>query len=274
LLRALVVSAHPDDIEFGCAGTVARWTSEGVEVTYCIVTDGSTGTQDRSLMGEPLAALRRDETGDAARAVGVEDVVWLGYPDGSVEYTLALRRDIARVFRARRPHRFVVMDPTPTIDDRFVNHPDHRAVGQASLDVTLTAGTTPGHFPELLGEGLEPWRGLRELWIQGPGAKPVAVDISATIDKKIEALLCHRSQVGEDAERIGEWVRTATSELGAPHGFAHAETFQVISRGPGFHDEEADDDADTPLARPPVDPAAAPVRRPHEQSAAGDVDPA
>jgi LmbE family N-acetylglucosaminyl deacetylase len=273
--RALIVSAHPDDIEFGCAGTVAQWTSEGVEVTYCIVTDGSTGTQDRSLMGEALATLRLEETTAAARAVGVEDVVWLGYPDGYVEYTLALRRDLARVFRAKRPHRFVVMDPTPTIEDRFVNHPDHRAVGQASLDVSLTAGTTPGHFPELLDEGLEPWRGLRELWIQGPGAKPVAVDISATIDKKIEALLSHRSQVGEDADRIAEWLRSATAAAGAPHGFPHAETFQVISQGPGFHDEDVDDDPDLAWARPPLDPAAAPVRRPEgDASSTGDVAPA
>jgi LmbE family N-acetylglucosaminyl deacetylase len=260
-LRALVVAAHPDDIEFGCAGTVARWTSEGAEVTYCIVTDGSTGTQDTAMMGERLAEVRRGEARRAAEVVGARDIIWLGYRDGYVEHTLELRRDIARVFRRVRPHRYVVLDPTPTIEDRFVNHPDHRAVGQASLDVTLTAGTTPGHFPELLREGFTPWRGLRELWIMGPGAKPVAVDISDTLDRKVEALLCHASQVGEDPERITEWIRTATAQAGAPHGFAHAETFQVITQGPGFHDEEVPDDADAQLARPPMDPAAAPVRR-------------
>jgi LmbE family N-acetylglucosaminyl deacetylase len=259
--RALVVSAHPDDIEFGCAGTVAKWTDQGALVTYCIVTDGSTGTQDRELMGERLAGVRRSETTSAARTVGVEDIAWLGYRDGYVTYTLELRKDIARVFRRTRPHRYVVLDPTPTIDDRFVNHPDHLAVAQASLDVTITAGTTPGHFPELLDEALEPWRGLRELWIMGPGAKPVASDISATIDRKVEALLCHRSQVGDDAERIAESIRRYTEEAGRPHGFGHAETFQVISQGPGFHDEDVADDPDLGLARPVADPAAAPMRR-------------
>jgi LmbE family N-acetylglucosaminyl deacetylase len=257
-VRALVVSAHPDDIEFGCAGTVARWSSESVAVTYCIVTDGSTGTQDRDLVGERLALIRREETQRAAGIVGVDDIVWLGYRDGYVEHTLELRRDIGRVFRARRPHRLVVMDPTPTIGD-FVNHPDHRAVGQASLDVTLTVGTTPGHFPELLDEGLQPWRGLRELWIMGPGERPEVIDISGHIEAKVGALLCHRSQVGEDAERIAAWLREATAAAGAPHGVAHAETFTVIRGGPGFHDEDLPEEVE--LARPSPNPAAAPLRR-------------
>lgn len=251
--RALVVSAHPDDIEFGCAGTVAKWADEGAEITFCIVTDGSTGTQDRALMGGGLAKARRLESERAASVLGAKEIKWLDYRDGYVEYTLDLRKDIARQFRIHRPHRYVVMDPAPTVDDRFVNHPDHRAVGQASLDVVLTAGTTPGHFPELLEEGVEPWRGLRELWIMGPGAKPVIVDISDYIDRKIEALMCHASQVGDDAERIGGFVRSFTAELGKAHGYAHAESFQVISQGPGFHDEDVPDDMEVDLARPATD---------------------
>jgi LmbE family N-acetylglucosaminyl deacetylase len=259
-LRVLVVSAHPDDIEFGCAGTVARWVDEGAQVTTCIVTDGSTGSQDRSLVGANLSAIRREESERAAKLIGAREVIWLGYRDGYVEYSLGLRRDIARVFRRTRPHRYLVMDPTSTIEDSFVNHPDHRAVGQASLDVTVTAGTTPGHFPELLEEGLEPWRGLRELWIMGPGTKPVVSDISATIDRKIEALLCHKSQVGEDAGRIAEWLRERTAQLGRTLGYAHAESFQVIKQGPGFHAGEEVDDADLALAEPPLNPASAPLR--------------
>lgn len=239
--RALAVSAHPDDIEFGAAGTVAQWVDQGAEVTLCIVTDGSTGTQDRSLMGEPLREVRLAETREAAEVIGVAEVVWLGYPDGSVEYTLDLRKDLARVFRTYRPHRFMVMDPTPTIEDRFINHPDHRAVGQASLDLSITAGTTPGHFPELLEEGIEPWRGLREVWIMGPAPGPVAVDITSTLERKIEALMCHRSQVGEAPEEVGEWVRQWTAEAGRPHGFDHAETFRVIAQGPGFHAGEQEE---------------------------------
>lgn len=225
-LRVLVISAHPDDIEFGCAGSVARWVDEGAEVSYCIVTDGSTGTSDRTLAGERLAAIRRDESLLAAKIVGVTDVVFLGYRDGYVEPTLDLRRDLARVFRKAQPSRMVVTDPTPLPGGWFVNHPDHRAVGQASLDITVTAGTTPGHFPELLDEGLEPWRGLREIYVQGPGGGETAVDIASSIDRKIEALRAHVSQVGEwDVEpMIRAWMKANGSE----HGFEYAELFHVL----------------------------------------------
>jgi LmbE family N-acetylglucosaminyl deacetylase len=251
--RALVVSAHPDDIEFGCAGTVATWVSEGAEVTYCIATDGSTGTQDQALVGRALSEVRAAESARAAEVVGAAGIVWLGYRDGYVEYTLDLRRDIARVFRTLKPHRLMVMDPTPVIEDFFINHPDHRAVGLASLDVTLTAGTTPGHFPELLEEDLEPWRGLQEVWIVGPGEQSTAVDISDTIDKKIEALMCHQSQVGDNADEVAGWVRTWTAEQGKRHGYDHAETFRVISQGPGFHAGEQEE-AEASLARASTDP--------------------
>lgn len=258
--RALVVAAHPDDIEFGCAGTVAMWTDRGAEVTYCVATAGETGTQDRTLMGERLAAIRREETKKAAAVVGVNDIVFLDYPDGCIEYTMDVRRDLARVFRRTRPHRYVVMDPAPVIGE-FINHPDHRAIAHASLDVAVTAGTTPAHFPELIEEGLQPWRGLRELWMAGPGVRPTAVDISATIDRKIEALLCHRTQVGDDHAAIAEWLRQRLAEQGKPHGYAYAETFHLSSSGPGFHGESEWDEADLELSRPPPDPAAAPIEQ-------------
>ena len=222
----LVVSAHPDDIEFTCAGSVARWTDEGAHVTYVIVTDGSTGTVDTGLMGAGLAEIRREESIRAAKVVGVDDVVFLGYRDGYVEPTLDLRRDLAREFRKARPDRFVVMDPQTLPGGWFVNHPDHRAIGQASLDITVTAGTTPGHFPELLDEGLEPWRGLKEIYVGGPSGGELAVEITATIDRKIEALQCHVSQVGEwDVETM---VRNWTKENAKEHGFDHAELFHLI----------------------------------------------
>ena len=258
--RALAISAHPDDIEFGCGGTLAVWADQGAEVTVCVVTDGSTGTQDRELLGDKLAQLRRKETEEAARIIGAAHLVWLGHRDGYVEYNLDLRKELARVFREHRPHRYVVMDPAPTIDDRFVNHPDHRAVALASLDVTLTAGTTPGHFPELLDAGFEPWRGLRELWMMGPGAKPVVVDISSTLDRKIEALMCHASQVGPNADEIAGWVRTRAAEEGERAGYAFGESFQVINQGPGFHAEDVPDDVEVDFAPPPVDPRSTPSR--------------
>lgn len=255
--RALVVAAHPDDAEFAAAGTLAAWADQGAEITICLVTDGSTGTQDQGQMGDPLSATRRAEAERAAKIIGARELQWLGYRDGYVEYNLDLRRDLARVFRQARPHRFLVMDPTPTIDDRFINHPDHRAVGQASLDVSMTAGTTPGIFPELLDEGFPPWRGLRELWIMGPARGPVPVDISTTLQRKIDALLCHTSQIGEDAERIVGWVREWSAKAGEMHGFAHAETFRVIREGPGFHAGEQDE-VDLDLASAPLDPRSAP----------------
>lgn len=255
--RALVVTAHPDDMEFGCAGTLALWSDRGADITLCIATDGSTGTQDHELVGDRLARVRKEESRAAADIVGIGELVWLDHRDGYVQYTLDLRRDIARVFRTYRPHRFVVLDPTPTVEDRFINHPDHRAIGQASLDVSMTAGTTPGHFPELLDEGLLPWRGLRELWIAGPGRMPHLVDITSTIDRKIEALARHRSQVGEDSGEIAAFVRRYTSELGAAAGYDHAESFRVIAEGPGFHAGEQDDEVELgDLAVAPPDPRA------------------
>jgi LmbE family N-acetylglucosaminyl deacetylase len=239
-------------MEFGSAGTLAKWTDAGAEVTLCIATDGSTGTQDRSFMGKGLNQVRMEESQRAADILGLKEVVWLDYQDGYMEYTLDLRKDIARVFRRYRPHRFMVMDPTPTIDG-FVNHPDHRAVGHASLDVSMTAGTTPGHFPELLAEGLDPWRGLRELWIAGPGLKPHLVDITSSIDRKIEALMCHQSQVGDDAERIAGFVREYTAQAGASRGFDYAESFEVLTEGPGFHSGEQDDVDLGDMATAPVD---------------------
>jgi LmbE family N-acetylglucosaminyl deacetylase len=235
-LRILAVSAHPDDIEFGAAGSIARWVDEGAEVTYCIVTDGSTGTPDADLAGAALAEIRRRESINAAKTVGVDNVIFLGYRDGYVEPTLDLRRDIAREFRRARPHRMVAQDPGPLPGGWFINHPDHRAVGQTTLDVAVTAGTTPGHFPELLAEGFEPWRGLREVYMTGPGQSGLAVDISATIDKKIEALLCHASQVGAE---VGDWMRLATAEAGKQHGYAHAETFTVVPTMEARREERA-----------------------------------
>lgn len=233
-MRVLVVSAHPDDIEFGCAGSVAKWVDEGAEVTYCVVTDGSTGTADAELAGEKLATIRRSETIDAAKVVGVSDVRFLDYRDGYVEYTLDLRRDIARVFRDVKPTRMVVMDPAPILGEWFVNHPDHRAVGQASLDVTLSAGTTPGHFPELLEEGYEPWKGLREIYVTGPSGGTYAEDITSTIDRKIEALRAHRSQIDWDPDPM---LRSWMSANGKEQGYAYAELFRVLRTMEALQDE-------------------------------------
>jgi LmbE family N-acetylglucosaminyl deacetylase len=227
--RALVVSAHPDDIEFGCAGTVCRWVEEGWDVRYVIVTSGQKGVQDATQDPDEFGRRREAESIAAAAIVGVTDVTFLRWMDSEVIYgdAQALRRDLARQFRIHRPHRLIAMNPELLPTDQFVNHPDHRTVAVATLDVTMTGGTTAAIFPELaLDEGLPPWRELEEVWLTGPGGGPVAVDITATVDRKLQALQAHRSQVGE--WDVATFMRARLREGGRPHGFDYAESFRVI----------------------------------------------
>lgn len=227
--RILCVGAHPDDIEFGCAGSVPIWLRQGAQVSYLIVTDGATGTHDPERFGPELAAIRGQESIRAGAIAGVETVLFLNYPDGSVEPTLALRKDIARVYRRIRPHRLVTGSPDSILGGWRINHPDHKAVGQACLDVVVTAGSTPGHFPELLEEELQAWQGLREVYVMGPATSPIPVDITSTIDIKVEALRAHASQTGMwDIESV---VRSAAAAEGAVHGLAYAESFYRLGIG-------------------------------------------
>ena len=145
--QVLVVAAHPDDVDFGSAGTVARWTGAGISVVYCIVTDGDAGGHDESVPRSEIPALRRKEQMAAAACVGVHDVRFLGYPDGRVEPTLALRRDLARVIRQVRPDRLVCPTPERNYARIGVSHPDHRAVGSAALDAVYPDARNPFAFP-------------------------------------------------------------------------------------------------------------------------------
>ena len=225
--RALVVSAHPDDIEFGAAGTVARWVREGWDVRYVIVTSGQRGTQDRDVSPEDFGKVREAEALEAARRTGVTDVTFLGHMDSQVAYGLDLQRDISRQFRFHRPHRLVAMDPAVLPTEFFVNHPDHRHVGTATLDITVSGGTTVAIFPELLDEGLEPWQGLEETWIMGPAGGPEVVDVTETYATKLSALLAHESQVGPEIEGF---LGPRLAERGKPYGYAYAEAFRVLRR--------------------------------------------
>ena len=225
--RAMVVGAHPDDIEFGCAGTVCRWIDDGWDVRYVIVTSGQKGVQDADQDPEEFGRLREEESRRAAAVCGVSDVTFLGYMDSEVAYGPALLKDLSRQFRIHRPHRLVAMDPEPLPTERFVNHPDHRFVGQASLDITMTGGTTAAIFPELVREErLPPWREQEETWLMGPAGGETVVDISETFDRKVRALECHRSQIGEWDVRT--FMAKRLAERGAPHGYAYAESFRVI----------------------------------------------
>jgi LmbE family N-acetylglucosaminyl deacetylase len=224
--RALAVFAHPDDVDFGAAGTVARWVREGWDVRYVCATRGQKGAWDAHMDVDEYGALRETEQRAAAKVVGVTDVTFLDFMDSEVFDNLELRLAVAREFRRHRPHRLLTMVPDPLPTDRFVNHPDHRAVGQCALDITMTGGTTASIFPELLAEGLSPWRDLEETWLMGPGVKARAVDVSATLELKLEALRCHVSQIGD--RDVEGFVRRRLRDAGRAFGMEYAETFRVI----------------------------------------------
>jgi LmbE family N-acetylglucosaminyl deacetylase len=231
--RILVITAHPDDVDFGAAGTIACWTDAGVDVTYCVVTDGNAGGSDPSVSRSDMAVLRRAEQTAAAKQVGVHDVRFLGYPDGQVEATIGLRRDLARVIRQVRPDRVVSQSPERNYARVGTSHPDHRAVGSASLDAVYPDARNPFAFPELLAdEGLAAWT-AREVWIAGGPAPNHYVDITQTFGRKIAALRAHESQVGgrqglEDMLR--GWLARAAAQGGLPEGRL-AEAFQVLDTG-------------------------------------------
>jgi LmbE family N-acetylglucosaminyl deacetylase len=226
------VTAHPDDVDFGSAGTVAAFTSAGVEVTYCIATSGDAGGSDRTMSRADMAALRQDEQRAAAAVVGVSDVRFLGYPDGMVETTRELRRDISRVIRQVKPERVLTQSPERNLDFIFASHPDHLATGEAAVDAVYPDARNPFAHPELLEvERLEPWT-VPELWIMGPGGQNagVAVDTTATVERKVAALMCHKSQMPDPdtvAQRVREWARGNGELAGFAEGRS-AELFRVI----------------------------------------------
>jgi LmbE family N-acetylglucosaminyl deacetylase len=229
--QILVINAHPDDVDFSAAGTVARWTGSGIKVSYCVVTDGQAGGYDPSVPRAEIPAIRRGEQTAAASAVGVSDVRFLGYPDGRVEATMGLRRDLARVIREVRPDR--VLCPTP--ERNYVrmppSHPDHRAVGSAALDAVYPDARNPFAFPELAAEGLEAWT-VREVWMTGLAPNHY-VDVTDTFDRKVAALRAHVSQTGrmDDLEGfLRAWLARNAEQAGWPEGRL-AEAFQVMDTG-------------------------------------------
>ena len=229
--RVLVVTAHPDDVDFGSAGTVAAFTAAGVDVTYCVVTNGEAGGSDRAMARADMAALRQDEQRAAAAVVGVSDVRFLGHPDGMVQATTDLRRDISRVIRDVRPERVVTQSPDRNWDFIYASHPDHLGAGEAAVDAVYPDSRNPFAHPELLDvEGLEPWT-VSELWLMGPGGTPgIAVDTTATVERKVAALLCHKSQIPDPdgvSARILDWARVAGETAGLTEG-SSAELFRVI----------------------------------------------
>lgn len=231
--RVLVITAHPDDVDFGVAGSVATWTDAGTDVTYCVVTDGDAGGSDRSISRTAMAEIRQAEQTAAAKVVGVTDLVFLGYPDGRVQPTLELRRDVSRVIRQVRPQRVVTQSPDRNYERIYASHPDHLAAGEAALCAVYPDARNPFAHPELLNdEGLEPWS-VAETWMMAAGKPNRFVDVTETFDRKIDALRSHASQ-HNDWDAIATMIRgwlTATAKLaGFPDGRL-AEGFYGLETG-------------------------------------------
>ena len=232
--RALCVLAHPDDVDFGSAGTVATWTAAGTEVTYCIVTDGDAGGFDETPRHE-MGPLRQAEQRAAAKEVGVSDVRFLGYPDGRLELTLDLRRDIARVIRQVRPQRVVTSSPERFYERVAASHPDHMTAGEATLRAVYPDARNPFAFPELLQEeGLEAWT-VSEVWLGASPRADHAVDVTDVVERKFAALHSHVSQVGHYPEGgleefVSAWMRATAQRFDLPEG-RFAEAFHVVYTG-------------------------------------------
>ena len=227
----MVIMAHPDDAEFSAAGSVAKWVREGKEVVYVLCTSGDKGTSDISQSPAELAELRREEQQAACRVLGVKEVVFLGYEDGVLQSTLELRRDLVRQIRRFKPDIVVCPDPTSRwYGQQYLNHPDHRAAGDAALDAVYPSARDPHVFSDLLAEGLEPHK-VREVYISTRENADIWVDISETIDAKISALYAHASQVRDRQAEVAKWVREGAQRLAEGREMEYAEAFKYIKLG-------------------------------------------
>jgi LmbE family N-acetylglucosaminyl deacetylase len=224
--RALVVVAHPDDIDFGGAGTVALWTKAGIDVHYCIVTDGQAGGFEPDRDRADIPAVRRAEQTAAAQQVGVRDLHFLGYTDGALEPTLALVRDISRVIRTVRPQRLLTQSPERVWSRLQVSHPDHLAAAEATVQAFYPAAGNPYAYPDL---DEEAWY-VGELWMMDHPEVNHHVDITDTFDQKLAALMAHTSQ-HRDPAGLRTGIRAHFAQVAADAGLPpnhFAEDFTVI----------------------------------------------
>ena len=210
--RALVVTAHPDDVDFGAAGTVAQWVAAGTEVTYCIVTDGDAGGFDPAIPRSEIPRIRRAEQTAAAAVLGVNDVRFLGYRDGELEVSQGLRRDISRVIRQVRPQRMLIQSPERNWARIPASHPDHMAAGEAAIFAIYPDARNPFAHPSLLNdEGLEAWT-VHDVWVMAAPDPNRAVDITDQVSLKVAALRAHESQTAhmdDLEERITQWMTSS-----------------------------------------------------------------
>jgi len=229
----LAVGAHADDIDFGAAGTVAKWAGDGAEVHYLVITDGCKGSADTTMTSEKLRDTREQEQRDAVAALGAREAHFLRYEDGMLEVTMALKKDIVRLIRQLRPDTVIVMDPTMVYipELSFINHPDHRATGQATLDAVFPLARDHLSFPELYrDEQLEPHK-VAHLLLINLERQNYYVDITDTLDLKLEGLRRHTSQIA-DFESVKTMIRNRAESLGAHTGSKYAEGFIRVDTQP------------------------------------------
>jgi LmbE family N-acetylglucosaminyl deacetylase len=225
--RVLVVAAHPDDIEFGAAGTIARWVAEGSQVRYLVMTRGDKGSDDPQMEPERLAATREREQRAAAAELGITNVDFLDEPDGQLEPSLRLRERVTFAIRRARPEVVMTHDPTVLfVNNEWVNHPDHRAVGEVTVDAVFPTARDPLNFREHLAAGLQPWK-VAELFLWSTNEANQIVDISDTLERKLAALAHHVSQFHDFAE-TAKWLRRRAEELGERAGYRAAEGFRRV----------------------------------------------
>jgi len=219
--RVLSITAHPDDVDFGASGTIARWVESGVAVTYCIITDGDAGGFDPTVPRSEIPGIRRAEQVAAAAAAGVTDVRFLGYRDGELTVSHGLRRDLSRVIRQVQPQRLLIQTPERNWERIPASHPDHMAAGEAAIQAVYPDARNPFAHPSLLDdEGLDAWS-VSEVWVMGHPTLTHYVDITDTFDRKIAALKAHESQTGhldQLEEFVRGWATRNAEAAGLPEG--------------------------------------------------------
>ena len=228
------MTAHPDDPEFGFGASVAKLAGDGADVFYVICSDGCQGGEDPSVPDAELSATRYSEQRAAAEVLGVKDVVFLGFRDGSLAPTVELRKAIVREIRRFKPDLVLTHTPVRSLAIGIgASHPDHLAVGEATLSAVYPDARNPRAFRELLVEGLEAHK-VKEVWLPGFENPDHYVDATGLVDKKIEAILCHRSQFekpGFDSDGPSKWIRDRMRQAGEKAGFEYAEAFRKLQTG-------------------------------------------
>lgn len=222
-MKVMVVTPHPDDAEFGAAGTVASWVRQGRQVIYVVCTNGDKGSSDRDMTPERLAEIREEEQREAAKLLGVSEVIFLGHPDGGLEDTPAFRGELVRLIRKHRPDLVITADPYR----RYLWHRDHRITGTVTLDAVFPYARDHLSYPEHMAEGLAPHR-VKEVYLWGSEQSDTFIDITETFSLKLAALMCHASQVGQRAGVVTQWVEERASQLGQSQGIPLAEAFHRV----------------------------------------------